>query len=278
MPPIRAARDLWCAPLPGPSDPARPRSLGRHHRDLVFDEVGFAYQAGHPVLRNINLRIGFGETVAIVGPSGCGKTTLANLIWRFADPTSGQIRLDGIPLPEVRLCELRRQIGLVTQEPVLFDDTVWNNIRYGSPEASEAEVLQAAQQAHAHRFIEHELPDGYRTMIGPMGGQLSGGQRQRIALARAILRNPAILILDEATSQVDLESERLIQHTLEQFVQGRTTILITHRLGSLVLADRIVVMEDGQIVDVGRHTELVARCELYRRLYQIQFDDLKHSA
>jgi len=259
-------------------DPQHPRPLPRHARDLVFDGVHFAYQPGHPVLHDIHLHITFGETIAVVGPSGCGKSTLANLIWRFADPTAGTIRLDGIPLPEVRLRQLRGQIGLVTQEPVLFDDTVLGNIRYGSPWASDEEVLRAAQQAHAHRFIEEELPDGYATIIGPMGGQLSGGQRQRIALARAILRNPAILILDEATSQVDLESERLIHNVMEQFIRGRTAVIVTHRLGSLVLADRIVVMEDGRILDVGTHAELIARCELYRRLYQIQFDDLKQSA
>ncbi len=259
-------------------DPAHPRAARRHSQSLVFEGVDFAYQPDRPVLRGIDLAIRFGETVAIVGPSGCGKTTLANLICRFADPTAGVIRLDGIPLPEIRLRDLRGQIGLVTQEPLLFDDTVMNNIRYGSPGASDEEVIQAARQAHAHRFIEEELPDGYQTVVGPLGGQLSGGQRQRIALARAILRDPAILILDEATSQVDLESERLIQTVLERFVRGRTTIMITHRLGALVLADRIVVMQDGRILDSGTHAELIARCELYRRLYQIQFDELKQSA
>jgi len=259
-------------------DPENPRPAFRHGKSLVFEGVDFAYQHDHPVLRKIDLSIRFGETVAIVGPSGCGKTTLANLICRFADPTAGVIRLDGIPLPEMRLRDLRGQIGLVTQEPLLFNDTVMNNIRYGSPGASDDAVIEAARQAHAHRFIEEELPDGYQTVVGPLGGQLSGGQRQRIALARAILRDPAILILDEATSQVDLESERLIQTVLERFIRGRTAILITHRLGSLVLADRIVVMQDGQILDTGAHGELIARCELYRRLYQIQFDELKQSA
>jgi ABC-type multidrug transport system fused ATPase/permease subunit len=160
----------------------------------------------------------------------------------------------------------------------LFDDTVMNNIRFGSPGASDAQVIEAAKQAHAHRFIEDELPGGYATVVGPMGGQLSGGQRQRVALARAILRDPSLLILDEATSQVDLESERLIQTVMEQFIRGRTAVIITHRLGALVLADRIVVMQDGRILDVGTHAELIARCDLYRRLYQIQFDDLKQSA
>jgi ATP-binding cassette subfamily B protein/subfamily B ATP-binding cassette protein MsbA len=259
-------------------DPEQPRPLPRHSRDLTFEGVDFAYQPDHPVLHDISLRVRFGETIAIVGPSGCGKSTLANLICRFADPTAGTIRLDGIPLPEVRLRDLRGQIGLVTQDPLLFDDTVMNNIRFGSPGASDAQVIEAAKQAHAHRFIEDELPGGYATVVGPMGGQLSGGQRQRVALARAILRDPSLLILDEATSQVDLESERLIQTVMEQFIRGRTAVIITHRLGALVLADRIVVMQDGRILDVGTHAELIARCDLYRRLYQIQFDDLKQSA
>ena len=213
-----------------------------------------------------------------MGPSGCGKTTLANLIPRFADPTQGEIRLDGFPLREVRLLDLRRQIGLVTQDPLLFDDTVCNNIRYGSPQATVEEVVDAANQAHAHRFIEDELPDGYDTIVGPQGSQVSGGQRQRISLARAILRDPSILILDEATSQVDLESEKLIQKVLEKFVRGRTVVIITHRLSALVLADRIAVMQDGRILDLGTHHELIARCDLYRRLYEIQFEDLKQSA
>ena len=259
-------------------DPEHPRVLPRHNRELVFEEVGFAYQPGQPVLHDITLRIRFGETIAIVGPSGCGKSTLASLIPRFADPTSGAIRLDGVPITEVRLHDLRGQIGLVTQDPLLFDDTVMNNVRYGSPQAGDAEVMEAAKRACAHGFIEKELPDGYQTVVGPLGGQLSGGQRQRIALARAILRDPAILILDEATSQIDLESESLIQKALEQFTGGRTVIIITHRLSALALADRIVVMQDGRILDVGTHQELVARCPFYRRLYQIQFEDLKQSA
>jgi len=259
-------------------DPEHPRALPRHSRELALEGVDFAYQPGQPVLQDINLRIRFGETIAIVGPSGCGKSTLASLIPRFADPTSGTIRLDGVPITEVRLRDLRGQIGLVTQDPLLFDDTVTNNIRYGSPQAGDQQVIEAAKRACAHGFIEKELPDGYQTVVGPLGGQLSGGQRQRIALARAILRDPAILILDEATSQIDLESESLIQKALEQFTGGRTVIIITHRLSALALADRIVVMQDGGILDVGTHQELVARCPFYRRLYQIQFEDLKQSA
>jgi len=263
---------------PAVRDPNHPRPLARHHKDLVFDAVDFAYQPGRPVLHQINLEIHFGETIAIVGPSGCGKSTLANLIPRFADPTSGVIRLDGIPLGEARLRALRGQMGLVTQDPLLFDDTVMNNIRYGSPHATEEQVMAAARRAFADRFIEHDLAQGYQTPLGPMGGQLSGGQRQRIALARAILRDPPILILDEATSQIDLESEQAIQKALDRFIRGRTTVLITHRLGALALANRIVVMEAGRVLDVGTHAELLARCGFYRRLYEIQFDDLRESA
>jgi ATP-binding cassette subfamily B protein/subfamily B ATP-binding cassette protein MsbA len=259
-------------------DPQRPKPLARHHRDLVFDRVDFAYVPGELVLQQIDLRIRFGETIALVGPNGCGKSTLANLIPRFADPASGEIRLDGVPLAEARLRDLRGQIGLVAQETLLFDDTVLHNIRYGSPRATHQQVVEAAKQAHAHGFIENDLPDGYETVVGTMGSRLSGGQRQRIALARAILHDPAILILDEATSQVDLESEQLIQKVLEQFIRDRTTVIITHRLAVLTLADRIAVMEAGRILDVGTHEELLTRCNLYRRLYQIQFDGLRESA
>ncbi len=259
-------------------EPIRPVPFHRHNRDLTFENVGFAYYTDKPVLEEVNLKIAFGETIAIVGPNGCGKSTLANLIPRFADPTTGVVKLDGVPLGDMRLRSLRRQIGLVTQETMLFDDTIFNNIRYGALNAPREQVVEAAKQAHAHRFIENELPDGYETSAGALGNRLSGGQRQRIALARAILRDPAILILDEATSQVDLESEQAIQQVLEKFTRDRTTVLITHRLSVLSLADRVVVMEGGRILDVGSHDELLARCALYRRLYQIHFEDLKQTA
>lgn len=251
-------------------DPAQPLAMPRHARDLVIDRVTFGYDPLHPVLENVSLRIAAGETVAIVGPNGCGKSTLANLIPRFFDADQGSVRIDGVDIRDVRRRDLRKQIGLVTQETVLFDDTVYNNIRYGAPRARREEVIAAAQQAHAHKFIEERLNDGYETRVGSGGGGLSGGQRQRISLARAILRNPSILILDEATSQVDLESEQLLHQVLERFTRDRTTIIITHRLSTLALADRIVVMNMGRITDVGTHEELLARCDFYRRLHQIE--------
>ena len=255
-------------------DPVRGKPLPRHSKDLVFENVDFHYVPSRPVLSGIDLRIEAGETIAIVGPNGCGKSSLANLIPRFFDPVAGRVRLDGVDLREAKLRRLREQIGLVTQETLLFDDTVANNIRYGSPNATPLDARRAAQQAHAHAFIEEKLAQGYDTMVGARGSQLSGGQRQRIALARAILRDPAILILDEATSQVDLESEHLIQRVLERFTRDRTTILITHRMATLALADRIVVMEAGRISDIGRHDELLRRCDLYSRLHSIQFKEI----
>ncbi|HEY3392060.1 MAG TPA: ABC transporter ATP-binding protein [Lacipirellulaceae bacterium] len=250
-------------------DPPRPRRLATANRDIEFRDVHFHYRPEEPVLRGIDLRIPHGETLAIVGPNGCGKSSLAKLILRFYDPVHGSVQLGGIDLRQLRLRELRSQIGTVTQHTCLFDDTLMNNIRYGSPHAKPTEVIAAAERAHAHGFIEQALQHGYETQIGEAGGRLSGGQRQRIALARAILRDPAILILDEATSQVDMESEHLTHQTLQQFKAGRTIILITHRLTTLALADRILVMEKGRVCDLGTHRELVTRCDLYRRLYDV---------
>jgi ATP-binding cassette subfamily B protein/subfamily B ATP-binding cassette protein MsbA len=226
---------------------------------------------GSPVLTNVNLKFQFGETIAIVGPNGCGKSTLLQMIPRFFDPSAGFVRIDGIDLRNLRLKHLRGRIGMVTQQAHLFDDTIFNNIRNGRLEASETEVVRAAQQARAHKFISETLAEGYDTIVGSSGCRLSGGQRQRIALARAMIRDPEILILDEATSQIDLESEQLIHQALEEFAVGRTVFMITHRMATLSLASRIVVMNAGQVVDFGTHDELMARCELYSRIYSIQF-------
>jgi ATP-binding cassette subfamily B protein/subfamily B ATP-binding cassette protein MsbA len=249
------------------TDPLHPTPVPTPHRQLAFENVSFGYHANQLVLRDIDLHIAYRETVAIVGPNGCGKSTLTSLIPRFYDPVCGTVRLDGVDLRHFRLHELRQQIGMVSQQPWLFDDTIFNNIRYGSPWASEQDVIEAARKAHVHAFIQQELPKGYRTLVGQGGGLLSGGQRQRIVLARAILRDPEILILDEATSQIDLESERLIHRALVEFIRDRTAILITHRLSTLALADRILVMDAGRIVDSGTHQQLLGRCGLYHRLH-----------
>ena len=237
---------------------------------IRFIDVSFSYGKGEKVLDGVNLEMKRAEVVSLVGLSGAGKTTLVNLIPRFYDPTSGQIEIDGQDIKEVTLSSLRSQIGIVTQEVILFDASVANNIAYGKPGATREEIVRAAQAANAHDFIQG-LPQGYDTAIGEQGAILSGGERQRLALARAIIRDPAILILDEATSELDSESERLIQEALSRFVRGRTTIIIAHRLSTVTRADRILVLEGGRIQAIGTHKELLATSPLYRRLYEAQF-------
>lgn len=239
---------------------------------LQFDAVRFHYPA-RPQMRAIDglsLEIAAGETVAIVGPSGAGKTTLFQLLLRFYDPESGHIRFDGCDIAQLDPVALRRHIGLVAQEPVIFGATVAENIRYGRPEAGDAEVQAAAEAAAAHGFIQ-ALPQGYDTYLGERGVRLSGGQRQRIAIARALLRDPPVLLLDEATSSLDAESERKLQAALEHLMQGRTTLVIAHRLATVQKADRIVVMDQGRIVASGRHDSLMAENGLYAHLARLQF-------
>jgi len=252
-------------------NPEKPVALPAQHSELQIEDVCFRYVEGTPVLNDVNVKFRFGENIAIVGPNGCGKSTLLQMLPRFFDPTSGYIRIDGIDLRNVRLKDLRSRIGMVTQQAHLFDDTIYNNIRNGRLDASETDVFRAAKQAKAHKFITETLAEGYDTVVGASGCRLSGGQRQRIALARAIIRNPEILILDEATSQIDIESEQLIHQALEEFAEGRTVFMITHRMATLRLADRILVMNAGRVEDIGTHDELLERCELYNRLYSIQF-------
>ena len=235
---------------------------------LEFCNVSFGYSE-KPVLKNINLKIKAGEMVALVGVSGVGKSTLADLIPRYFDVSSGKITLDGADIRELSLKSLRAQIGVVAQHTFLFDDTVRNNIAYGHPEWDLADVVAAAQAAHAHEFIS-AMPHGYDSRVGEMGMQLSGGQRQRLAIARALLKNAPILILDEATSALDAESEKLVQDALENLITKRTTLVIAHRLSTIRKADRIVVLVDGAIVEEGTHEELLARKNEYSRLYTLQ--------
>jgi len=256
-------------------DPASPAELPRHAVAIEFDNIHFAYARSSPsgvsrpaALEGVSLKVDAGEVVAVVGENGSGKSTLVNLLPRLYDPDFGSIRIDGVDIREASLADLREQIAVVTQETVLFDDTIYENVRYGRPGASRPEIDDAAARSYVTRFFD-QMPEGIETRVGEKGGRLSGGQRQRVALARAILRNPAILILDEATSATDAQSERLIHEALLSFVEGRTTFLITHAVtpSVLELIDKVAVMDHGRLVAYGTHEQVLATCPIYERLF-----------
>ncbi|MBI4443494.1 MAG: ABC transporter ATP-binding protein, partial [Acidobacteria bacterium] len=248
------------------------RTLPPFSRAIAFADVRFAYSKEQPLLDNINLEVKAGEVVAIVGPSGAGKSTLVSLIPRFFDVTGGQVLIDGVDVRDATLDSLRSQIAMVTQETILFNDTARNNICYGRPHVSQQEVDRAVRAALADDFIE-QMPEGYQTVIGDRGAKLSGGQRQRLSIARALLKNSPILILDEATSELDTESEQLVQRALANLMTGRTVIVIAHRLSTVRRADKIVVMDQGRIQEVGTHQDLVRQGGIYQRLHELQFAD-----
>ncbi|MGO2319286.1 MAG: ABC transporter ATP-binding protein/permease [Vibrio toranzoniae] len=252
-----------------------PTSLDNLTPEVAFDDVTFCYPSrpDQSATSNLSLTAHEGKVLALVGPSGAGKTTLFELLQRFYDPQVGKVTLGGIKLNQFDPNELRKQMALVPQQPALFSNDVFHNIRYGNPDATDEQVIEAAKKAHAHEFIQN-LPDGYHSFLGERGVRLSGGQRQRIAIARAILKDPNILLLDEATSALDSESEHHVQQALEELMRGRTTIIIAHRLSTIKHADQIAVLDQGQLIDIGDHQSLITSCELYQRLVELQFKHL----
>lgn len=258
--------------VPEIKDPKAPKKFKIDEGKVLFDNITFSYDSSEPVLKNVNFIVESGRTVALFGKSGAGKTSLVSLIPRFYHPQQGNIFIDGINIKEVRIRDLRKVVGIVPQETFLFSGTIKENIRYGKLNASDEEIIEAAKLANADEFIRR-LPQRYNTELGERGVKLSGGQRQRIAIARAILRNPKILILDEATSELDSESEKLIRDALRKLCKDRTTFIIAHRFSTIINADKIIVLDNGSIIDEGEHEELYQRCEYYRELCEDQLID-----
>ena len=253
-------------------DLPRSRAAPRFRGQIEFEHVHFYYTQDTPILKDVSFKVEAGQVAALVGPTGAGKTTIISLIPRFYDPISGTVKIDGTDIRQFRQKSLRQQISFVLQETVLFHAPVWQNIAYGKPEATRAEILKAAELANASEFIE-KLPDGYNAVLGERGMTLSGGQRQRIAIARAIIRNTPILILDEPTSDLDASSEKLVFEALDRLMEGKTTIVIAHRLSTVRKADVIFVVKDGDIVETGKHDDLLQRGGLYSELYRLQYGE-----